>query len=182
MEPRKKGSAYQRNARSKPDNKAALQFINVVPTGQDECPETRAIIRANAAHFHWRYNRPPQGEPKPKRSRHGARRHTVCLKRDLIATQPSSCELVSLRVPDDVATGGTDQLPSSNSHVEENDTVHAYERNRTLSPRISLSNENTYLGVKVDPFSSFPSELPPDFVGRCIYYSKHVALRLANYG
>jgi hypothetical protein len=178
MEPRKKVSSYQRNARSRPDTKAALQFVNVVPTGQDECPETRAIIRANAAHFHWRHNRPPQEKPKPKQSRHGARRHTDRLKRGLIATEPSSCEPISLWNSGDVATGGIDQLPSSNSHVEENGTVRDYERNHALSPRISLSTENTYLGVKVDPFSSFPSELPPDFVGRCISYSKHLFLRL----
>lgn len=108
MEPRRKVSRRQRNARSRPDSKTELHFVNVIPSSQDEKAETRAIIRANAAYFHWRYNRPPQDEPQPSQLRHGARRLA-----------------------------------------------------------------DTQLGFDVvDPFSSYASKLPRDFVSRCITYSK----------
>jgi hypothetical protein len=72
MESSRKVSRRQRNARSRPGTKVELQFVNVVPNGQDQKTETQAIIRANAAHFHWRHNRPPRDKCKLKKSRHGA--------------------------------------------------------------------------------------------------------------
>lgn len=65
MTPGRNGPRRQRNERSKPDTKTALQFVNVVAADRLEAnSETRAIVRANAAHFHWRNNRPPRSKSK----------------------------------------------------------------------------------------------------------------------
>ncbi|KAK9351267.1 hypothetical protein V1523DRAFT_417313 [Lipomyces doorenjongii] len=72
MESSRRVSRRQRCARSCPGTKIDLQFVNVKPDDQDQRTETRAIIRANAAHFHWRHNRPPQDKSKLKQSGHGA--------------------------------------------------------------------------------------------------------------
>ncbi|RFU31482.1 hypothetical protein B7463_g4882, partial [Scytalidium lignicola] len=69
MESSGKVSRRQRNARSRPGTKVELQFVNVVPNRQEQKAETQAIIRANAAHFHWRHNRPPRDKCKLKKSR-----------------------------------------------------------------------------------------------------------------
>jgi hypothetical protein len=73
MESSTQVSRQQRNARSRPGAKVdrELQFVNVVPNNPDYKTETRSIIRANAAHFHWRHNR-PRDKSKLKKSRHGA--------------------------------------------------------------------------------------------------------------
>ena len=73
MESSRQASRQQRNARSRPGAKVdrELQFVNVVPNSQDQKTETRSIIRANAAHFHWRHNR-LRDKSKLKKSRHGA--------------------------------------------------------------------------------------------------------------
>ncbi|KAJ8103419.1 hypothetical protein POJ06DRAFT_279217 [Lipomyces tetrasporus] len=60
MESSRSASRQQRCARSCPATKIDLQFVNVRPDDQDQRTKTRAIVRANAAHFHWRHNRPPQ--------------------------------------------------------------------------------------------------------------------------
>ncbi|KAH8817202.1 hypothetical protein F5884DRAFT_245066 [Xylogone sp. PMI_703] len=60
MRQRKKILKRQRDARSRPGTKTELQFVNVISGSQHSKAETRTIIRANAAHFHWRHNRPPQ--------------------------------------------------------------------------------------------------------------------------
>jgi hypothetical protein len=162
-------SRRERNARSRRGTNVELQFVNVVPNGDDQKAQTRSIIRANAAHFHWRHNRPQQDKSKSKEARHVA--------------QPSSRVAASL-VPDHVPTNEIDQLQSSTSHLIENSTVRDHEGNHGIAPLILLSMENPHLEFKVDPFSSFASELPTHFVSRCIIFSKRYCFddtRTTNY-
>ena len=53
-----------RDPRSKPDTKVKFQFVNEDVASNDGKARARAIVRANAAHFHWRHNRPPNDEPQ----------------------------------------------------------------------------------------------------------------------
>jgi hypothetical protein len=71
MPPSQRTPRYQRCAKSYPDTKIDLQFVNVKPDDPDQGRQTRAVIRANAAHFHWRHNRPPKDKAKTKQTRHG---------------------------------------------------------------------------------------------------------------
>jgi hypothetical protein len=71
MESSQRAPKRQRCARSCPGNKIDLQFVNAKPDDQNQRRETKAIVRANAAHFHWRHNRPPQDEAKLKPSKRG---------------------------------------------------------------------------------------------------------------
>ncbi|KAJ6008887.1 hypothetical protein N7499_001066 [Penicillium canescens] len=71
MESSRRAPKRQRCARSCPGNKIDLQFVNAKPDDQNQRKETKAIVRANAAHFHWRHNRPPQDEAKLKPSKRG---------------------------------------------------------------------------------------------------------------
>lgn len=61
----------QRCARSRPGTKVDFQFVNVKPDDPDQRSATRAVVRANAAHFHWRHNRPPRDKAKLKQAGHG---------------------------------------------------------------------------------------------------------------
>ncbi|RDW66559.1 hypothetical protein BP6252_10194 [Coleophoma cylindrospora] len=82
MEPRKKASPRSGSARARPDAPAELQFVHVVPNGpEDKKSETRSIVRANAAYFHWRHNRPPQDKPRPRKLRNTAQKHTQSRER-----------------------------------------------------------------------------------------------------
>jgi hypothetical protein len=71
MPPSQRTPRYQRCTKSCPDTKIDLQFVNVKPDDPDQRRETRTVIRANAAHFHWRHNRPPKDKAKNKQTRRG---------------------------------------------------------------------------------------------------------------
>ncbi|CRG91231.1 hypothetical protein PISL3812_08279 [Talaromyces islandicus] len=70
MLPSQRAPRRQRCARSCPGAKIDLQFINVKPDDPDQKSQTREIVRANAAYFHWRHNRPPRNKAKVKQSGH----------------------------------------------------------------------------------------------------------------
>ncbi|OKL64617.1 hypothetical protein UA08_00307 [Talaromyces atroroseus] len=71
MESKRSAFRQQRCARSCPGTKIDLEFVSVRPDDQDQRMKTRSLIRANAAHFHWRHNRPPQDKVIAKRSGRG---------------------------------------------------------------------------------------------------------------
>ncbi|RDW71665.1 hypothetical protein BP5796_07699 [Coleophoma crateriformis] len=82
MEPRRKGPQRSGTARARPGPPAELQFVHVVPNGPAaKQSETRSIVRANAAYYHWRHNRRPQDKPKPRKLRNPARTHTQSCER-----------------------------------------------------------------------------------------------------
>lgn len=68
MESSRRVSRRQRSARSSLGTKVDLQFVYVTPDDRDRRTETRTIVRANAAHFHWRHNRPPQDKSNIKKA------------------------------------------------------------------------------------------------------------------
>ncbi len=173
MERRRKAPPSQRSAKSSPDTQIQLQFVNVVPTstGKDKRAETLHIIRANAAHFHWRHNRPPHDKWKTKQSTNGVPKRPEPLKHGFNST-PSSEE--SSSPPDDSPTDELYQLPTPSSSSVESAQSGSDEKDPEMSPITLLTMDTTYLGHKVDPFSSCASDLPPEFVGRCIRYSKRL--------
>lgn len=77
MPPSQKPTRHQRSAKSCPGSKIDLQFVTVKPDDSEQKTreKTRAIVRSNAAHFHWRHNRPPKDKATTttkKQLRHGA--------------------------------------------------------------------------------------------------------------
>lgn len=66
MESNRSASRQHRSANSCPGGKIALQFVNVRPEDRNSKKQTQAIVRANAAYYHWRHNRPPRDKTKFK--------------------------------------------------------------------------------------------------------------------
>ena len=153
-------SRQQRNSKSQPGNKVELQFINVVPNDQNQNAETRSIIRANAAHFHWRHNRPP---------REGCKPHKKSIQ--VAPTLGSSCARPTGGIGDGQSRHGTDSQQSSIPSQTEHGELNSQE---WMSSRSLLTLTNNQLGLEeVDPFSTFECDLPREFVSRCITFSQH---------
>jgi len=137
-------SRQQRNPKSQPGNKVELQFVTVVPNDPNWNTANHSIIRANAAHFHWRHNRPPRGGSKlAKKSQGGPSSISSLAKLTYgIPNRQAANRIRSLQgsTPSQLECGGLIDQPSSE---------------------------------EVDPFSSYECNLPRGFVSRCITFSKH---------
>jgi hypothetical protein len=145
-------SRQQRNPKSQPGYKIAFQFVNVLPNDHDlkTKVQTRSFIRENAAHFHWRHNRPPKHTCKPKKQQPIAR-----------SSSPPSTKHSSKALNHSAAIGiGHPQVSDS------------YHDKRSSSYHYHQIEKNAELGFNVDPFPSYDSELPRDLVSRCIIFSK----------
>lgn len=68
MDPSRRPSRKLRCAKSLPAANIDFQFVDVKPDDRNQKRRTQKIIRANAAHFHWRHNRPPRDKGKPQES------------------------------------------------------------------------------------------------------------------
>lgn len=145
---------YQRKPKSQPGAKVELQFVNAAPNDLDRKSQTRSIIRANAAHFHWRHNRPPQEKVNPhKRSR-------------AAIETPLSLTKVSSGVPDFCAVDGATQTESYVDYYDGDDS-------NMMSLGSSLASLTGQVGSEdVDPFSTYECAFPRDLVSRCITFSK----------
>jgi len=154
-------SRQHRNTRSRPGTEVELQFINVVSTDQERKPTKaarRSLVRANAAHFHWRNNRPPQDKLKAKKSRHVAQ---------LSLGAESSATIAVHGVGNE-----TDQLQRSNHPLIKHDAVYDNIHPNFYPGSFMLPNTTQLGSYLVDPFSYYECELPRDFVSRCITFSK----------
>lgn len=145
MERRAKDSRYQRSSRSRPDAKPELQFVNVEISGPENKAKTRSLVRANAAHFHWRHNRPPRDSDEAE-------------------------NLISRRAP---ARAPQKRSQTSRPHSKESHANPGHDRTDCClsgTPEVGRAQ----LGVDVlDPFGSYVCALPSDLVSRCITFSKH---------
>lgn len=66
MDPSRRPSRKPRCAKSLPGANIDFQFVDVKPQDRNQKRNTQKIVRANAAHFHWRHNRPPRDKVKPQ--------------------------------------------------------------------------------------------------------------------
>jgi hypothetical protein len=161
MEPKAVTSRRQRNAKSRPGAQLEFQFVNVKPNAQDQKTkiETRSFIRGNAAHFHWRHNRPPKDVRKPVKSRQIARP----------SSSPASEHPSEAR--ERGAANGTSELHTSKQYHDKQVALYHYHD----------FDRNTQLGFGIDPFPSYDSELPRDLINRCIDYSKLEGFSYRNF-
>jgi len=158
-------SRQKRSSKSQPGNKVELQFVNVVPDDQHQNTGTRSLIRAHAAHFHWRHNRPPREGGKP---------HTKSIR--VAPTLPLLCPKPTCRNPDRRAVDGTAHLQILTSCNEHDELIGQDETSLISSHTLTNYQPSS---EEIDPFSTYECELPREFVSRCITFSKQ---RSSYYG
>jgi len=147
----------QRNSRSRPGTVVEVQFVNVVPNDENGKTSTQSVVRANAAHFHWRHNRPPQdrGKQTQKITQVAPTLHSSRAKH-MNVCPPQAIKEVSLQ--------------SSAPLYIENGEFKSQEELESSSS-LSLANKQPSF-EEVDPFSTYDCDLPREFVSRCITFSK----------
>ena len=160
---------YQRHARSQPDTRTDFQFVHLELPGQTciaaERTGIRSLVRANAAHFHWRHNRPPRPEnkiqlprPRTKPAQKTSGKVNTCLN----VTLPSR-RRAQRRTPSKKISLAQSSLP----HLLQ-DSIFYHDGNEFESHAMVPWRE-----CQLGPLATFASGLPLDFITRCITYSKN---------
>ena len=152
---------YQRDARSKPDARNELQFVLVEPghESKEEKNRTRSVIRANAAHFHWRHNRPPGWQDESQRP---LLRRKRAEKKSTKSKTASATKSPAPQKARRQASVYGQQLHLN--HASQQDIYHCEAVLQDMTP---------WREYALGSLASFASDLPPDYVTRCIAFSQY---------
>ena len=153
---------------SRTEARVGIQFVNVGPPGQESKEEqtrTLSIVRSNAAHFHWRHNR-PSGSHKllkaPRSTQKRVRKDPKKPRKD-----PGLEVQSSHRARTGVVKRKNNRLQNSEFHVSQHGVLY------NLSEAASMTML-PWRDTQLNPLATFASELPPYFINRCITYSKKI--------
>jgi hypothetical protein len=145
-----------------------FQFVDALPTTDAEKSQNKILVRSNASNFHWK---------RVKKSSNSTTGQTVPRKRQLNHAQPKSLRraLAPLQIEkkEDISC---ENGPSKTNEEEEHswvDSESVVSSEAISESAISRGDPWTMIAVdRHDPFETYPSDLPKEFVNHILHQSK----------
>lgn len=147
-----------------------FQFVDANPTTDAERSQNKILVRSNASNFHWRRVK--------KSTDNSTSRGAARKRRPNDAATTSSRRVIASITPQDYETTSTesDQSPPKNeeersSKLDTESLSGSDVRTDTTGNLLSLIVSGHY-----DPFETYPSELPKEFVSPVLHQGEYLQL------